>query len=270
MWDFIKNKPEILFSLLILIVFSVIRILTKDWGEIMARILIGGFLLVPAIVMFYDLFLTSPSNEVPFLQIVAGIIIIGMGMMGLFMLFPQLTKFISKLPPKKCKICGQPARDIFILEGRKSEGTYCRRHIIEKFTLFFSSFSFPMIVFHPEQERRHCDTMYPYMALDEMMPFFSFQRGAVDNIRKILLLIKGKCQNCNNTKASIAYYPKGLLIWDGSGPVLEKVTSVPKLLCSSCTLEIITPPLLANKQYYSDNGLFAPYKQSGVYVNTYL
>lgn len=244
--------------------------MTKDWGEVMARIILGGVFLVPAIVMFNELFLANPSHEDPFWQIVAGVIIIGIGLLGLLMLFPQLIKFIPKLPPKKCKNCGQPARDIFILEGRKSEGTYCRRHIIEKFVQSLSYFPFPMVVFHPEQERKYCGTMYPYFALDDMVPLFSFQKTAEENVRKILLLIKGKCQICTDRKASIAYYPQGILTWDGSGPVLEKVTSIPKLLCTSCALKHITPSLLANKQSYSDNGLFAPYKQSGVYVNTYL
>jgi len=33
---------------------------------------------------------------------------------------------------------------------------------------------------------------------------------------------------------------------------------------------MIEPALTANKEFFEDNGLFAPYKEEGVFVNTYL
>lgn len=255
--------------LLIISILTVIRKVALFGSERLMRLCVGSITIALAVAITYFGFVNNQIGSNPQTYIGGGIVAL-LVLHGLSRWFPSLRNLIPKPTPKKCKVCSQPARDVFVIEGNKQEGIYCRRHIIQKFEEAFQSFSFPMVVFHPEQERKYCGTQYPYHALDEMVPTFNFAPESVENIKRIINLIGGKCQSCKEQQAAVAYFAKGVLVWDGSGPVIDKVKTSPSLLCQKCTLKRIAPALTANKEYYVENGLFAPYKQSGVYVNTYL
>lgn len=247
-----------------------ILILGRFKSMFTARIFWAAFFLVPAVIILYGLATGRVQNAGTWWNTLSLVMGLGMGVLGLLVLFPQLAKLLPQPKPKKCKVCGQPADDVFIVDGGKAEGIYCRRHVMENFERAFKAFMYPFVVFHPEQERAGCATMYPYYALDEMVNKFHFEKQARDNVQRYIERISGKCNKCGENKAQVAYFRKGILTWAGSGPQLAKVNAVPQLLCLECTLKQITPALAANKEHYSDNGLFAPYKQAGVYVNTYL
>lgn len=217
-----------------------------------------------------DIFAHSPNLNDTTIEIlfwflfVPGILLIAY-MIGWFI------RILSKIMPKqKCPICSQVAADVLVIEG-KTEGTYCRNHVMEKFSQGFLSFSYKMVVFHPEQDRKHCGTMYPYFPLDELVDQYNFEKEAEKRIKEILATISGKCQRCDEKDSQVAYYPKGILQWNESfGPLLENVPLTSHLLCKKCTLQFIEQSLRSNKENFSDNGLFVPYKGEGVYVNTYL
>jgi len=199
-----------------------------------------------------------------------GALVGGLILFGLSRWFPQVANFVPKPKPGKCRVCSRLARDVLIVDGGKKAGVFCRRHVIEKFQQAFESFALPMVVFHPEQDRKYCGTMYPYYALGEMVAKFGFDQEAMENVQRILGLIKGKCQRCGGKEATIAYFGRGVLRWGNSGPLLNEVRAEPELLCSSCGAEAVVPSLRVNKEFYTDNGLLVPYMESGVYINTYL
>jgi len=235
-----------------------------------------GIIMVPVsffiIQNVYADFLAKKINGILDIAIylLLGVLAIFMLIYGLMWIFPVLRNLIPETKSKKCKTCSQPAKDVFIVNGTKKEGIYCRRHLIEKFHHAFLTFPYKMVVFHPEQEREYCGTMYPYYPVGEMVSRYRFGKNQEETIRKILSSISGKCQECRKQEAQVAYFAKGILQWDGSGPLLEKVIGAPQLCCNECTLKMIEPALTANKEFFEDNGLFAPYKEEGVYVNTYL
>lgn len=168
---------------------------------------------------------------------------------------------------KKCATCQKETQDILVVDGDKRV-PYCRNHLLQEFSKSFLQFPHRMIVFHPEQDRNYCGTMYPYYPLSEF-DTFNFSKEDRQAMEKIIREIKGECMKCKKD-ATVAYYRKGLLQWDGTGPKMRNISSLGELLCKDCTLERIEPDLKINKNPFADNGLFIPYSSEGVFINTYL
>lgn len=190
--------------------------------------------------------------------------------MGLSWIFPGLFSSLFKPKMEKCIVCSKYSADILVIDGNKKYERYCRNHLLEKFSQAFLVFPHKMVVFYPEQEREYCGSIYPYFPIDEMVSVYKFQKEDTMKIQEIIDTITGKCAQCDKNIARVAFFRKGLLSWDGSGPVLRNISKSPIFLCTKCTLEYIEHPLRANKTPFYDNGLFIPYKGEGVFVNTYL
>lgn len=197
------------------------------------------------------------------------------GIFGIFagLFFILITYFPSKLPilklkGKKCLVCFKEATDVLVINSNRKEN-YCRSHLISKFSEYFKSFSYNMILFHPEQEREYCGSMYPYYPIEE---FEKYNLPKEDKFKsqEILRGINGPCMQCENHQAKIAYFKKGILGWDDGGPAIRNIKEKPTLLCNDCAFSFIEQTLRNNKYFFVDNGLLTPYKGEGVYVNTYL
>lgn len=171
--------------------------------------------------------------------------------------------------PKKCTICNLPAGDLLVTNGKATE-YFCRKHVIQKFSEAFLTFTYKFVVFHPEQNRKYCGTMYPFYPVSDMVPRFFFKEEDAQIVEKYLGMITGLCSKCQEQNASCAYFSKGVLRWDRLGPLIREVDSKPEILCNKCALEKISSDLTNNKENFQDNGLFVPYGSEGVYVNTYL
>src|SRR3989344_6439408 len=74
-----------------------------------ARIFWAAFLLVPAVIILYGLATGRVQNAGTWWNTLSLVMGLGMGLLGLLVLFPQLAKFFPQLKPKKCQACGQPA-----------------------------------------------------------------------------------------------------------------------------------------------------------------
>ncbi|OIO13264.1 hypothetical protein COV53_06820 [Candidatus Gottesmanbacteria bacterium CG11_big_fil_rev_8_21_14_0_20_37_11] len=240
-------------------------------GIILVFLFTTGFHLIK---LASDLFLSGWSGsqkELLFLFLYSAVFWIpglGLVIIGLKILFPNINISFFKPRLKKCRICTKTTQDILVVEGNQYF-YYCRNHLINEFAKKFTSFPYKMVVFHPEQERKYCCTMYPYFPLEEMK-VFHFDKESVEQMRKTINSIQEICSHCNNKMAQVAYYRKGILHWENSGPKLSEVISKPQYLCVNCTFSNIEQALRSNKDYYSDNGLLAPYKGNGVFVNTFL
>ncbi|MBI2617688.1 hypothetical protein HYW55_06145 [Candidatus Gottesmanbacteria bacterium] len=186
---------------------------------------------------------------------------------GIHLLNNFFLSLQSNFGKKKCFTCQKKTEDILIREGDKHT-PYCRNHLLHEFSKSFLQFPHKMVVFHPEQDRKYCGTMYPYYPISEFEAFY-FRKEDRQIMEERLREIQGKCSKCKNS-ASVSYYRKGVLQWDSSGPVMRSVNIPGEFLCTKCTLDRIEPDLRANKNPFADNGLFVPYKGEGVFVNTYL
>lgn len=183
----------------------------------------------------------------------------------------MVTSFLERIfgeGPKPCKACQLPAKDLLVENGSKPVTNYCRQHLLQEFGKHFTSFSYKMVVFHPELERKYCDSQYPYYPLEEMVKKFNFETKAEDKIRTFLSEINGQCEWCHERVATVCYFVKGALPWDIAGPVLEKIEVKGKKLCPQCSLQLIQADLMNNKGFFVEKGLMVPYLGNGVYVNT--
>lgn len=194
-----------------------------------------------------------------------GLFLILIGILHLLRIYS--VSFKNIFGKKKCLICKIETQDILIKDG-DTHIPYCRTHLMQTFSKLFLPFPYPVIIFQPEQERKYCGTMFPYYPISDFESF-NFSKEDELAMQKILRGIDGKCSACKEN-ATVAYFRKGILQWDGGGPMMRNVTVSGEHLCKECTLERIEPDLRMNKNPFTDNGLFVPYKGEGVFVNTYL
>lgn len=178
--------------------------------------------------------------------------------------FLSFQNFFGK---KKCFVCQIETQDILVANGDKRV-PYCRNHLMIEFSKLFLQFPYKLVVFHPEQDREYCQTMYPYYPISEF-EVFNFSQNDRNAMEKIVERIRGACTQCKKN-ATVAYFRKGILKWDGGGPVMRDVHVQGDNLCTKCTLENIESDLRGNRKPFADNGLFTPYKGDGVFVNSYL
>ena len=189
------------------------------------------------------------------------------------MLFNLLNK-------KKCEVCGTVTKEEFYIDNQifgheyseittnKSVKKYlCRGHLIEEFKKSFLTFPNNIIVFHPEL-KKVCKNLYSYYTLSDLKAC-SFNSAIINNSEKLLSKIKGKCSKCDS-KAQILYFPKGVLTYHDYIPQIEDINFEDgKLYCLKHGLEPIISDLQFNKNIFNE-GLYAPFRDSGVYVSTYL
>lgn len=195
----------------------------------------------------------------------SGILLITIGLLQL--LKTQALSLQGNFGKKHCIHCQKETQDILVVDGDKRV-PYCRIHLLQEFSKSFLQFPHRMIVFHPEQDRTYCGTMYPYYPLSEFKTF-NFLSDDTDAMQKILQIIDEKCAHCKKP-ATVVYFRKGILQWDSGGPVMREVNTLGESLCKSCSLKRIEPDLNTNKNPFADNGLFIPYSSEGVFINTYL
>ncbi len=181
---------------------------------------------------------------------------------------------------KKCKICGTMTKEEFYIDNKifgnehseitssKSVKKYlCRGHLIEEFKKSFLAFPKNMIVFHPELEMV-CKNLYSYYTLSDLKAC-NFDNTIINNSEKLLSKIKGKCSRCDS-EAQILYFSKGVLKYHNYIPQIENINFEDgKLYCSKHGLESIISDLQTNKSIFNE-GLYAPFRDSGVYISTYL
>ena len=175
-----------------------------------------------------------------------------------------LYEVIFKQPKDTCQTCGKKSLDVLMKDGGKKTETYCRQHLLDQFKFSFQQHPNKIVVFEFDEGR--CGLVYGYYPVS-LMEKFNFQKQDIAKIKSLLLLIQGKCENCQNEKAGAAYFKKEDLPWDEGGPLMSQVTCQPGLFCRKCALERLIPLLSGNKIFFKE-GLYVPYKEEGVFIST--
>lgn len=119
------------------------------------------------------------------------------------------SDFKKLFAPKKCLLCSKTAYDT--LTGDKNIGEFCRQHLIEKYSQYFktSHFNVVMVEYQPKGLSSPSYYYYPVSDIDFRSRYSSKDDvEAQDTIRHLLDVIKTKkCERCSK-QASILFVSK--------------------------------------------------------------
>lgn len=156
----------------------------------------------------------------------------------------------------KCQICSKRGIDNLTVKGKNKK--LCRKHLLSEYIKAFLSFNPYLVVIHPNCAFVKSPHLFLGFSPIEKLKAINMDKVLGKIASESLLLIKGKCIKCEKS-ATVVFYNSDSYKYSNDGyPLLEEISTKPKIYCKECTAEILLNSMSDYNNKFT-NPVVAPY-----------